>query len=102
MNVETEAIDLVSSSIATIESLPSAISATEPRYSFFKYVHEHDGETQSPVIFISSCPDGLKVKERMLHAASRRLFAKSAPEEAGVEVNKRVCADALFYCLRQR
>jgi twinfilin len=98
MNIETEAIDLVSSSTASVESLSSAISATEPRYSFFKYVHEHDGETQSPIIFISSCPDGLKVKERMLHAASRRLFAKSAPEEAGVEVIMRVCADMLFHC----
>ena len=87
----TEAIELVSTSTVALEDLPGAISATEPRYSFFKYEHTHESVVQAPLIFISSCPSGLKVKERMLHAASRAMFLNTVRTELGLEVEKRVC-----------
>ena len=86
----TEKVELAGVSSVGIKELSGAISPAEPRYSFFRYFHELDGETKSPIIFISSCPSGLKVKERMLYAASRAVFLDSVRKEVELEVSKKV------------
>jgi len=90
VNAQTETIDLVGTSTSELEGLPQAISSDGTRYSLFRYEHTFAGETQSPIIFISSCPSGLKVKDRMLHASSRTFFLKNLAEQTGIEVDKKV------------
>lgn len=86
----TEAVELADTSSVEVEGLSGAISDIEPRYSFFRYSHEFEGQSQAPIIFISSCPSGLKVKERMVYAASRAVFLNTASKEAGIDVSKKV------------
>jgi twinfilin len=65
------------------------ISATEPRYSFFKYSYSSDdGSSLSPIIFVYTCPTASKIKERMIYAATRRFAVRVAETEAGLKVEK--------------
>ena len=90
IDVGREAIELVGTSRTELEDLSSHISDSDPRYSFFRYSHEHEGQEQSPIIFIYTCPSGSKIKERMIYASSRAGIIAAAGKEAGVEVAKKV------------
>jgi len=85
MDVPTETLQLVSSTPASLSSLSSAIDASEPRFSFYR----HD-DAASSIVFISTCPSGAKIKERMLYAASRSGVLSLAQGEGGLKVAKRI------------
>ena len=82
-----------------IKDLATAISDTEPRYSFFRYRHEGLRDepqqqptttTTHPIIFIYTCPAASKVKERMIYASFKGMVLETASVEAGLEVAKKV------------
>ncbi|KAF2107156.1 hypothetical protein BDV96DRAFT_589791 [Lophiotrema nucula] len=85
MDVPTETLQLVSSSSATASSLSPSIDKSEPRFSFYR----HD-DPDSSILFISTCPSGAKIKERMLYAASRGNVISLAQSEGGLKVAKRI------------
>ena len=90
IDVGREAVELAGTSKTGPEDLASHISDSDPRYSFFRYRHEHEGHEQSPIVFIYTCPSGSKIKERMIYASSRAGVIAAAGKEAGVEVAKKV------------
>ncbi|KAI9055669.1 hypothetical protein LZ554_000612 [Drepanopeziza brunnea f. sp. 'monogermtubi'] len=90
INISTETMELAASNSTPVSALSSTISATEPRYSFYRYTHTHNGTSSSPILFIYTCPSGSKVKERMLYAASSRSAVAVAETEAGLKVEKRL------------
>ncbi|RDW59691.1 twinfilin-1 [Coleophoma cylindrospora] len=90
INIATETMELASSTDTPISSLSSTISATEPRYSFYRYTHDFNGTTSSPILFIYTCPSGSKIKERMLYAASSRSAQQVAETEAGLKIAKKI------------
>lgn len=90
INTATEVMELASVTSTDISSLGSTISSTEPRYSFYRYTHTHQGATSSPVLFIYTCPSGSKIKERMLYAASSRSAVQLAETEAGLKIEKKI------------
>ena len=90
INVQTETIELASTSTASPSSLSSAISESEPRYTFFKYSHNLSGSSESPVVFIYTCPSGSKIKERMVYASTKQGFVNGVGGEFGIEVAKKV------------
>lgn len=78
-----------------IKDLATAISDTEPRYSFFRYRHDVQDEQQPtttthPIIFIYTCPAASKVKERMIYASFKGMVLETANVEAGLEIAKKV------------
>ncbi len=73
-----------------VQGLAAVISDTEPRYSFFRYPHEVDGQQTNSVIFIYTCPSGSKVKERMIYASFKKMVMDVATAEAGFGVAKKV------------
>lgn len=85
MDVPTETLQLVSSSSATASELSSSIDKVEPRYSFYR----HD-DSDNSIVFISTCPSGAKIKERMLYAASRANVIGHAEKEGGLKIAKRI------------
>jgi twinfilin-like protein len=87
-------MSLASSSSTPISSLSSTISATEPRYSFYRYSHDYNGTSSSPILFIYTCPSGSKIKERMLYAASSRSAVQLAEAEAGLKIEKKIEASS--------
>ena len=82
IDVPNESIELASTCSVDADGLSSAISDHEPRYSFFRYSHDHEGQTQSPIVFIYTCPTGSKIKERMLYASSRAGIISTAESDA--------------------
>ncbi|KUJ07083.1 actin depolymerizing protein [Mollisia scopiformis] len=94
INIATETMELASSTSTQISSLSSTISATEPRYSFYRYEHTYNGTSSSPILFIYTCPSGSKIKERMLYAASSRSAVQIAEAEAGLTIDKKIEASS--------
>ncbi|CAG8977532.1 hypothetical protein HYALB_00008713 [Hymenoscyphus albidus] len=90
INIPTETMELASTSSTPISALPTTISPTAPRFSFYRFTHQHNGETVFPILFIYTCPSGSKIKERMLYAASSRSAVQVAEAEAGLKIEKRV------------
>lgn len=87
-------MELASSTNTPIDILSSTISPTEPRYSFYRYAHTHNGAFSSPILFIYTCPSGSKIKERMLYAASSRSAQQLAESEAGLTIEKKIEASS--------
>ncbi|KAL3425011.1 cofilin/tropomyosin-type actin-binding protein [Phlyctema vagabunda] len=90
INIATETMELAAASETPISALPTTISSSEPRYSFYRYTHDFNGQTQSPILFFYTCPPGSKVKERMMYAASSRSAQQIAGEEAGLTIDKKI------------
>ncbi|KAL8672285.1 MAG: hypothetical protein Q9168_003256 [Polycauliona sp. 1 TL-2023] len=91
---QTETVTLAGVEGTDIQGLSTAISDTEPRYSFFRYTHEVDGLQTSSIIFIYTCPAGSKVKERMVYASFKRVVMDTASAQAGVEIAKKLEASS--------
>ena len=90
INVKDETIELVGSSSTDADGLASAISDTEPRYSFFRYSHQVGGSEQTSIVFIYTCPSGSKIKERMVYASTKQGFLASMSSDMGIEIAKKV------------
>jgi len=85
MDVATETLRLASVSSSSPSSLASDIDASEPRFSFYRH-----SDSESSVVFVSTCPSKAKIKERMLYAASRSNVITLAQNEGGLKVAKRI------------
>lgn len=91
INVKDETIELAGSTDTDADGLATAISSTEPRYSFFRYAHRGEsGSEQSPIVFIYTCPSGSKIKERMVYASTKQSFLTAMTSEMGIEIAKKV------------
>ncbi|KAH6668795.1 hypothetical protein B0J14DRAFT_546979 [Halenospora varia] len=90
INIPTETMELASVTSTPISSLSTTISSSEPRYSFYRFAHSHNGQESSPILFIYTCPSGSKIKERMLYAASSRSAVQVAEAEAGIKIEKKL------------
>jgi len=77
IDVDAERINLCEATSISIDELASKIPINEPRFHFFSYGHDHEGENFNSLIYIYSCPDGSKgtisapVKMRMLFSSSK-------------------------------
>lgn len=76
---------------SSIGELAKAISATEPRFTLYRYTHTHDGAEQSPLLFFYTCPvsAGKSIKYRMMYPLMKRAVVTIAEKEAGLEIAKR-------------
>lgn len=85
VDIPTEKIVLADSqSGVEANSVATHISSTSPRYSFYHY------PGSDVVIFVYTCPTGSSIKERMMHASSRR-NAITVAEQEGLKIEKKVC-----------
>lgn len=94
VNPDTEKIELVpeSSSPSSIAELVQTISSTEPRFTFYRFAHEHEGSPSAPLLFIYTCPatEGRKaIKDRMLYPLMKRAVLDMASGECGLTVEKK-------------
>ena len=85
MDGKTETLQLASVSSASPSSLATAIDASEPRFSFYRY-----DDAEDSIVFVSTCPSKAKIKDRMLYAASRSNVLLLAQNEGGLKVAKRI------------
>ena len=90
IDTKNESIELVSTSNTDASGLASGISTTEPRYSLYRYTNDLEGSQRSPLLFIYTCPDGQKVRDRMMYAGFKIGFLTALKNEHGLEVVKKV------------
>lgn len=77
---------------SSISELTSNISTSEPRFTFFRYDHEHAGSQSAPLLFFYTCPvtPGRRaIKDRMLYPLMKRAVLDAAASECGLEVEKK-------------
>ncbi|KAJ5195913.1 hypothetical protein N7449_006392 [Penicillium cf. viridicatum] len=88
VDIPTEKIVLADSqSGVEANSVATHISSSSPRYSFYHY------PGSDIVIFVYTCPTGSSIKERMLHASSRR-NAITVAEQEGLKIEKKIEASS--------
>ncbi|CAK7201520.1 Twinfilin-1 [Sporothrix eucalyptigena] len=96
INPETEIVELdeVSNgaSPSTIDDVVRIVSATEPRFTFFRYAHTHEGSDSEPLLFFYTCPasPGTKaIKFRMMYPLMKRAVLGVATNQAGLTLDKK-------------
>jgi twinfilin len=94
INPDTEVVELVPSTAqpGSITELVGVISTTEPRFTFYRFEHEHGGVESAPVLFFYTCPTmaGTKsIKYRMMYPLMKKAVLEAASKEAGLEVEKK-------------
>jgi len=93
INPQTEVVELVpeSPNPSNITELVQAISTTEPRFTFFRFKHTHNGTEQSPILFLYTCPatSTKSIKQRMLYPLMKRAVVTIAETEAGLKLDKK-------------
>lgn len=78
INADAEQIILDHTGDETLETLGAKVPTNDqPRFHFFRYDHNHEGEDLQSVVMVYSCPDGsggtksAPVKLRMLYSSSK-------------------------------
>ncbi|KAK4235600.1 hypothetical protein C8A03DRAFT_46301 [Achaetomium macrosporum] len=94
INPESESIELVpdQSAPSSIPELVQTISPTEPRFTFYRFTHTHDGSESSPLLFFYTCPSSFStkaIKFRMMYPLMKRAVLSIAEKEAGLQPQKR-------------
>ncbi|KAI9773621.1 MAG: Twinfilin-1 [Geoglossum simile] len=89
LDIQRETVDLAGTTMTDADGLATAISDQDPRYSFFRYSHNVEGEADSSILFVYTCPTGSKVKERMLYASCRGGVVVAAGD-AGLTIAKKM------------
>ncbi|KAI9803273.1 MAG: hypothetical protein M1825_002064 [Sarcosagium campestre] len=90
VNTATEETELVSTSSTSANELQNVISPTEPRFTFFRYDHSHESQQEAPILFISTCPSGSQIKERMIFASARNFMIQIAQSAAGLTIARKL------------
>ncbi|KAH6490340.1 hypothetical protein HBI55_151920 [Parastagonospora nodorum] len=85
MDGGSESLQLVSSTTSSPGQISKELDDKEPRYAFYR--HSDDAGS---IVFISTCPSGAKIRERMLYAASRGNVVSLAQGEGGLTVAKKL------------
>ncbi|KAK0747337.1 hypothetical protein B0T21DRAFT_405975 [Apiosordaria backusii] len=94
INPQTESVELVpdNSNPSSVAELLQVISSTEPRFTFYRFTHTHNGEESSPLLFFYTCPasPGTKaIKFRMMYPLMKRAVLAAAEKEAELKPLKR-------------
>ena len=98
INPDTETVllapDCPSSTPSSVTDLVSAISTREPRFTFYRFTHSHNGQEYSPVLFFYTCPTAANrsIKHRMMYPLMKRAVL-SVAEGAGLKVEKKFEVD---------
>lgn len=94
IDIANEKIILDHEDNVDFEGLRSKIHTSQPRFHFFRYQHEHNGEDVTSFVYIYSCPDGSSgsqsapVRQRMLYSSSKANVANLVSSiGAKIEIN---------------
>ncbi|KAF5661940.1 ptk9 tyrosine kinase 9 [Fusarium heterosporum] len=94
INPQTEVVELVpeAPTPSSISELTSVISSSEPRFTFYRFTHTHNGTESSPVLFFYTCPataGNKSIKFRMMYPLMKRSVLEAAEKEAGLKLEKK-------------
>jgi len=77
IDCDKERIQLDHAGKIDFSGLTGEVPLSEPRFHFFAYQHDHEGQDTTSYVFVFSCPDGSKgtksapIRMRMLYSSSK-------------------------------
>jgi len=100
IDADAEKITLAGTKKLSISDLPDQVPSDEPRFHFFRYDHEHEGQQLKSIVMVYSCPDGsggtksAPVRLRMLYSSSKAnieniLQSIGGKTDVKIEVNQK-------------
>lgn len=94
LDVDKETIELVHSNPTEIQELPRRVPKDTPRYHFFLYKHNHEGDHLDSVVFIYSMPGySCSIKERMLYSSCKSRLLEEVEKDYHLEIAKKLEID---------
>ncbi|KAI8069934.1 hypothetical protein BC940DRAFT_296514 [Gongronella butleri] len=87
--MKNEAIALSEAKQVDVNDLKTTIPANDPRYTFYVFKHQHQGQEKEAIVFVYTCPASSKIRDRMIHSASKRSVLSGAALEAEIDVQKK-------------
>lgn len=96
LSVDTlnEAIKLEQFDNISVNQLGRHIPKNKPRYHFYVFKHNYDGELYNSVVFLYSMPNGgCTVKERMLYSSCKGPFLDTVERFIGLRCDRKVEID---------
>jgi len=90
LDIQKETIELVeSSSIKETAELSGKVEGNEPRFSVFRWQHEHDGAEATKTVFVYSCPENAPIKAKMLYSTVKSVVIDTA-ETGGAQIDAKL------------
>lgn len=92
IDIQNEKIVLQKESSVELEQLGEEVPLTLPAFHFYKWIHEHEGNQITSILYIFSCPDGsgntksAPVKQRMLYSSSKGAVEMILQQNGGDDV----------------
>ncbi|KJE93315.1 twinfilin-1 [Capsaspora owczarzaki ATCC 30864] len=91
IDISRETIELASAENIQASQIASRIPGDQPRYHFFRFTHQHEGQRLEPIVFIYSCPGyACKIKERMLYSSGKNPILSVVEDDLGITVDKKL------------
>ena len=89
LDLNKESIELEGSLTISPEKLAEQLNEEEPRYFVYRWHHEHEGKQLTSKVFVYWCPDGAKVKAKMMYSTVKSIAVELAGDEieARIEIN---------------
>ncbi|KAI8099603.1 uncharacterized protein BX664DRAFT_321707 [Halteromyces radiatus] len=87
--LDKEKIELDGASTVAIKDIKNKINADAPRFTFYLFEHEHNGESKEAIVFIYTCPPTSKIREKMLYSSSKANVITGAVNQADIQVMKK-------------
>jgi twinfilin-like protein len=85
---ETIELDQTDAS-GSLENARNLLSTKEPRFGLFRFSHQRDGNTLSPIVFVYSSSDNAPIKLKMLYSTVKAVANESA-ENVGLKIDKKI------------
>ncbi|KAG4103838.1 hypothetical protein H8356DRAFT_927777 [Neocallimastix lanati (nom. inval.)] len=87
-----ESVELTESNneFTKIEQIRSRLPAESPCFIFLKFPHDYKGVQVTSQIFIYSCPDKSKVKEKMTYSSARNTVVNYVESDYSIKLDKRI------------
>jgi len=85
-------VDLIESNneFTTFDQIRPGLSPETPCFIFMKFPHEYKGVQITSQIFIYSCPEKSKVKEKMTYSSARNTVVTFVENEYKIKLDKRI------------
>ncbi|RHZ88592.1 hypothetical protein Glove_22g100 [Diversispora epigaea] len=90
LDIANEKILLASADKIEIDDLAKSLPTDAPRFSFFAYNHNFEGQNFESIVFIYTCPTSSKIKERMLYSSCRGSVISLGESEAKLIIDKKL------------
>ena len=91
LDTEQEIIDLALSGNQKADDIAATIPDSEPRYSVFRFKHNHEGDALESVIFCYSCPGySCSIKQRMLYSTCKSPLVDVLEDDLKIELAKKL------------